>query len=84
MSIELEKLVHEASGAGIIFMIYQGKINSIKQTKGVVNDELMHRIRNAKNGLEAYFRANYGAIRCFRCPKGEQCNDGTACQYPPA
>jgi hypothetical protein len=84
MSIELEKLVHEAAGAGIIFMVWQGKINSIKQSKGQVSGELMDRIRRAKNELDGYFRTNFSAIRCFRCPKGEQCNDGTACLYPPA
>ncbi len=82
--MELERLMSEVSDAGIVFMVRDGAIVSMSFRKGKPSDSILMKIKASKAAIEGYLRGNNSAVRCFRCPKCEVCQDGTACQYPPA
>jgi hypothetical protein len=84
MSMELESLMRDVSDAGIVFVVREGSIVSLNFRKGKPSDTILMRVKASKSAIEGYLRGNYSAARCFLCPKCDMCQDGTACQYPPA
>ena len=84
MSIELEKLVSDMTKAGVYPIVREGRIVKMRFSRGGCCEELMTRMRLQKAQIDRYFASMSCAVRCFECPKGDMCQDGTACQYPPA
>jgi len=84
MSIELERLAHDMTQAGVYPIVQHGRIIRMRFSQGSVSDELMQRIRLNKHQLDRYFANQHIALRCLGCQKADLCQDGTACQYPPA
>lgn len=83
MSIELERLAHDMTQAGVYPVVQYGRIVKMRFSQGGVSSELMQRMRLNKGNLDRYFAKQSVALRCLDCQKADQCSDGTDCQYPP-
>jgi hypothetical protein len=90
MSYEMEQIVAAMNAEGGTFKVNSaGKILKCIRIDGSGLDwkpsaALRDRMINQAEAFEAFFVQNAKGLRCFGCPKGDVCQDGTACQYPPA